>query len=197
METIPLFPLETVLCPGGRVQLKIIEPRYIDLISASLKHDAGFGMVSPLKGAEIIDAQGAQRPSFNTVATYVKIVDWDSLPNNRLAITVQGINKFRLSSSYQQADHLYRAEVEWIAPERRQAVPAVFKELQSLLSQLGQHPQVQQLNYDLNISDAAGLGFLLAQLLPIDNNVRYQLLSLKDPLDRLQAIDDLLEELSR
>jgi len=189
--------LSTVLFPGGRLPLQIFEPRYIDLISASLKNDSGFGVVCLLQGTEVVSQRPQLPPSFTTVGTYVKVIDWNSLPNNRLAVTVEGIKKFRLLSSYQQTDNLYRAEIEWIAPERAEAAPADCGELQSLLSQLGRHPQVQLLNYDLDIVDAATLGYLLSQLLPIDNRLKYQLLIMDEPLDRLQSIGDLLEQLSR
>lgn len=36
MTSIPLFPLPLVLFPGGKLPLKIFEPRYIDLVRRSL-----------------------------------------------------------------------------------------------------------------------------------------------------------------
>jgi len=197
LETIALFPLSTVLFPGGRLPLQIFEPRYVDLISASLKNDSGFGVVCLLQGAEVFDQRQMSPPSFTTIGTYVKVIDWNSLPNNRLAVTVEGVKKFRLLSSYQQADNLHRGEIEWIAPEQAEAAPADCGELKSLLSQLNNHPQVQKLSYDVDITEAPALGYLLAQLLPIDNKLKYQLLRLEDPLERLQSIGDLLEHLSR
>ena len=35
MPTLPLFPLGTVLLPGGRLPLQVFEPRYLCLLYTS------------------------------------------------------------------------------------------------------------------------------------------------------------------
>ena len=49
---VPLFPLNTVLFPGGPLPLRIFEPRYLDMISACMKDDAPFGVLLIRDGAE-------------------------------------------------------------------------------------------------------------------------------------------------
>ena len=51
MTEIPLFPLPLVLFPGGRLPLQIIEARYLDMLTACVRNDSGFGVVMIKEGA--------------------------------------------------------------------------------------------------------------------------------------------------
>lgn len=197
LETIPLFPLGTTVFPHGRLPLQIFEPRYMDLVSSCLKSDSGFGVVSLLEGSEVIGDTSLYKLSFTQIGTYVKIIDWNTQPNSRLGITVEGIKKFRIVSSYQEKDFLHKAEIEWIPEEALLPLTENSNELVALLAQLTKHPKIAQLNYKIEINDIKTLGFLLAQLLPLDTAIKYKLLSFNDPLYRLQEITDLLEILGR
>ena len=50
---LPLFPLGTVLFPGGRLSLRIFEPRYLDLIRDCTRSSSGFGVCLILEGSEV------------------------------------------------------------------------------------------------------------------------------------------------
>ena len=52
-EEMPLFPLGTVLFPGGALALKIFEPRYLDMVSACLRHQRLFGVCLIKQGQEV------------------------------------------------------------------------------------------------------------------------------------------------
>lgn len=194
METIPLFPLSTVLLPDGKMALQIFEPRYLDLISSCLKSNTGFGVVWLRQGSEVHRGDDVGESRFAQIGTYALISDWDSLPNGLLGITIQGSKKFRLVSSYQRSDNLNMAEVEWIADEPQIAVPEKAEELKTLLLQLLEHPHVVRLRLDNAINNASTLGCLLTQLLPVEEAVKFELLSLSDPLQRLQQLMDLLDQ---
>ncbi|WP_101757630.1 LON peptidase substrate-binding domain-containing protein [Oceanicoccus sp. KOV_DT_Chl] len=94
MATIPLFPLGSVLFPQGRMSLQIFEPRYLDLVSRCLKDDSGFGVVWLRQGREVHKPEQAVDPRFAQVGCYATIVDWDSLPNGLLGITIEGNKNF-------------------------------------------------------------------------------------------------------
>src|SRR5438132_3873686 len=49
--TLPLFPLKTVLFPGGPLPLRIFEARYLDMVGRGLKEHTPFGVVLILAGA--------------------------------------------------------------------------------------------------------------------------------------------------
>lgn len=194
METIPLFPLSTVLMPHGKMALQIFEPRYLDLISSCLKSDSGFGVVWLRQGSEVLRGDDTEGARFAQVGTYASISDWDSLPNGLLGITIEGSKKFRLVSSHQRPDHLNMAEVEWVTDEPQIMLPEKTEELKTLLLQLLDHPHVTRLKLDKNVEDVSTLGCLLTQLLPIEEKIKFDLLSLSDPMERLQQLMHLLDQ---
>lgn len=196
METIPLFPLSTVLLPQGKLALQIFEPRYLDLISRSLKEEAGFGVVWLREGSEVVKHDSELRPKLAQLGTFARIVDWDSLPNGLLGITIEGSKKFRVVASYQRDDHLHMAEVEWLEAEAVVALPEQVHDLQVLLAQLLQHPHIERLGLSGEVADAAALGCLLTQLLPLAEAIKFELLSMSDPLQRLERLSVLLKEYS-
>ncbi len=199
METIPLFPLGTVLLPHGRTRLQVFEPRYLDLVGRCLKHEqpGGFGVVWLRQGSEVHREQAEADNRLAQIGTFARIVDWEQLPNGMLGITIEGDAKFRLVSSYQQPDHLHMAEVEWIDPEPRIPLPEDCDELKALMAQLLEHPHIQRMQLNPEVEDVSTLGFLLTQLLPMPESVKFQLLSLADPMQRLEGITELLDEISQ
>ena len=87
--TLPLFPLHTVLFPGGLLPLRIFESRYLDMISDCLRNDRGFGVCLISAGREVGD--GAE--CFD-VGTLARIQDWDSTPDGLLGIIARGEQRF-------------------------------------------------------------------------------------------------------
>ena len=53
LTSLPLFPLGTVLYPGGFLPLRIFEVRYLDMIGKCRKTGAPFGVVALTEGAEV------------------------------------------------------------------------------------------------------------------------------------------------
>jgi Lon protease-like protein len=197
METIPLFPLTTVLLPHGRMPLQIFEPRYLDLVSRCLKHNTGFGVVWLRQGSEVYRPDRQVDSRLAQIGTYARIVDWDSLANGLLGITIEGSRKFRLISSRQQSDHLHMAEVEWIEPEPCLVLPEHDREMADLLVQLLAHPHVLRLKFEPQQNDVSILGCLLTQLLPIAESIKFELLALTDPELRLQQLVEVLDQIGQ
>jgi len=53
MTVLPLFPLQTVLFPGGRLNLKVFEARYLDMVGDCLRQQRPFGVVCLQAGGEV------------------------------------------------------------------------------------------------------------------------------------------------
>ena len=175
--------------------LQIFEPRYLDLVSRSLKHDTGFGVTWLRAGGEVYNSD--QDTRIAQIGTYAKVVDWDSLPNKLLGITVEGEKKFRVVSSFQRDDKLHMAQVEWLEPEPVLPLPADSNDLQALLARLLEHPHVERLKLAPTVNDVASLGCVLAQLLPIAEAFKFELLGIDDPLQRLDRLIAHLDEYSQ
>jgi Lon protease-like protein len=192
MVSIPLFPLKSVLFPQGRMPLQIVEPRHLELVKRCLKNNHGFGVSWFRQGAEVDLLSQPKATLLADVGTYAQIVDWHSLDNGLLVVVVEGVKKFRLHQSQQSVNKLWQGDVEWIDPEPLIAIPKHTVELKGLLKQLIEHPHVASLNIDADLDDVDSLSCVLSQLLPIDESVKYSLLT-SDSLTRLESLMDLLE----
>ena len=110
---IPIFPLNTVLFPGGPLPLRIFEPRYIDMVSASMKSDTPFGVLL------IKDGEEAGPATTYEVGTLAKITDFYQGSDGLLGVTALGGQRFRLISNERQHDGLNIGEVELIDADRK------------------------------------------------------------------------------
>ena len=187
---IPLFPLNTVLFPGGVLPLRIFEPRYIDMVSQCLRNERGFGVCLIRAGEET--GQAATVHEHGTVAM---ITDWQQRDDGLLGITAVGVQRFRSVSHRVQDDQLLVAEVDLLAPEPVLAIPddcqPVVAVLRELIRQFGRQDGDAQLHYD----DPAWVGCRLAELLPIPLSRKQYYLELTDPLLRLQQLGEVVREL--
>lgn len=196
MTQLPLFPLGAVLLPGGRMPLRVFEPRYVDLIGDCMKQGSEFGVVWIREGSEVVSAPEAAMPKLAQLGTAARIVDWDALPGGLLGVTIEGTRKFRLLSTTQQADFLVVGEIDWLPDEAAVELPDYAKDLRQVLMQLMLHPQIAALNMPLDALDTGRLTHLVAQLLPISQAQKFGLLAEADPLRRLDQLLALLDRFS-
>ncbi len=187
---VPLFPLNSIVLPRGRIPLQLFEPRYIDMLTRCLKEDRGFVVVLLRDGAEV-----GPTASFYDIGTYVRIIDFQQLENGLLGITVEGAAKVTVVRSWQQEDGLNVGDVEVLLDEADSEVPDRFNELPSVLRALFRHPVVRDLDMDVDYGDARHVGWRLTELLPLDKQEKQRLVELQDPLERLSRLQELLEAL--
>ena len=132
ISEIPLFPLGTVLLPGGPLPLRIFETRYIDLVRRCLRDGSGFGVVLIREGVEA----GGSALTFD-VGTYARIVDFSQQPDGLLGIRAAGERRFRILARRRERDGLNVAEVEWLPEDAPRSLPEEFAELGELVVQRG------------------------------------------------------------
>lgn len=110
---LPLFPLHTVLFPGGHLPLRIFETRYIDMVRTCLREGRPFGVVLLKQGSEVRQSDD-DLSEFYDVGAGAVIVDTDLGSDGMLHIETQGQGRFRVLRSWSERDGLFRAEVEWL-----------------------------------------------------------------------------------
>ncbi|WP_417538863.1 LON peptidase substrate-binding domain-containing protein [Marinobacter sp.] len=186
----PVFPLNSVVLPGGRIPLQLFEPRYIDMLSRCMKEDKGF-VISLLRNGN----EAGRTASFYETGTYVRIVDFKKLDNGLLGITVEGDSKVTITDSWQQDDGLNLGEVEFLPAEPGTGIPTAFHELPSVLRALFRHPVIDELGMSVDYEDARDVSWRLTELLPLDKQDKQQLLEMQDPLARLARLQELLDAL--
>jgi len=190
IRDIPLFPLGSVILPGGRIPMQLFEPRYLDMLTRCMKQQSGFVVVLLSRGNET-----GGPAQFHDVGTCVDIVDFQQLDNGLLGITVEGDCKVRVLRNWQQADGLHVGDVERLPPEPGAPVPGHLRELPSVLKALSRHPVIKDLGMTLDFEDARAVGWRLTELLPLEVHQKQHLLELQDPLERLENLQALLETL--
>ena len=131
MTEIPLFPLKTVLLPGNTLELKIFEPRYLDMIATCMRENSVFGVVLIHKGEETgIDAD------IYSVGTTATISDWEHRADGLLGITALGVERFEILSTRTQHDGLTFAEIKLLDECNTQEIPEQFHYMLELLDHI-------------------------------------------------------------
>lgn len=184
---LPLFPLGTVLFPGGPLPLRIFETRYLDMVRRCLREETGFGVVLIAEGRE---AGGPAR--FVEVGTEASIVDFDRLADGLLGIRCRGRERFRVLEAWRAADGLNVARVQPLAPQPAVPVPVRYAQLsdalRTILPQLGELYGSMPHRYE----DAAWVGHRLSEVLPLALPDKQALLEMDDPVARLEFLAPLL-----
>lgn len=185
---IPLFPLGTVLFPGGPLPLRIFETRYIDLVGRCMRDGSGFGVVLLREGAEA----GTPAVTFD-VGTYARIVDFSQQPDGLLGIRATGERRFRIVERRRARDGLNLADVEWLAEQPPLPLPDDFAELapaiDAILTQAGE----PYTSLERRLDDAVWISGRLAEILPVPTVHKQHCLELDDPLERLRYLRPMFE----
>jgi Lon protease-like protein len=178
---LPLFPLQTVLLPGGPLQLQVFEPRYLDMVGRCMRTGTPFGVVRILEGSEA----GAVSDIAAT-GTSARIIDFHTLSNGLLGLLCLGERVFRLESREEQPDRLIVGQVSWLAPRPTMPVPPQFANLVTALREVLPKLPPAYAHIPRNFDDAEWVSYRLLELMPLSSQERQHSLENHDPLQRLQ-----------
>jgi uncharacterized protein len=185
---LPLFPLNTVLFPGGPLRLRIFEPRYLDMVSRCMRESSDFGVALITEGRE---AGGTARTT--AVGTTARIVDFERLEDGLLGITARGGRKFTIVDVKTQSDGLNLADVNLLDTEPAKEIPedlAILAELlKQALLQVGAAYGDDAPQYD----SATWVGMRLAEILPLPMLEKQQCLEMEDAVERLRLLRERLD----
>jgi uncharacterized protein len=188
MPEIPLFPLNTVLFPGGLLPLRIFEPRYVDMVGRCLRGNEPFGVVLVKHGSDT-DREVATA----AVGSSARIVDFQRLEDGLLGLLCRGEQRFRIQSHHRLEDGLNCAAVEWLTEPRVSPLEAEHRALVPLLREAMAKLTTVARYLEADYDDAAWVGYRLAELLPLDRSLQQHLLELDDPNARLNLLAPLIE----
>lgn len=189
---IPLFPLHTVLFPGGALPLRIFEPRYLDMVGNCLKNDSGFGVCLISEGKET--GKAAESFEHGTLAT---ISYWQQLPDGLLGVTVRGQQRFRILSHEVGKNQLTTARVELLENEPVVELPSRFEVLANMVREMLQEMGHPYTTLPKHYDQASWVGYRLAELLPISLVQKQYFLQLDDPIERLERLSAILAEIDK
>ena len=192
---LPLFPLRTVLFNGGQLPLRIFEPRYVDMISGCMKAGEGFGVVLIREGREVRQSKAEGAPQIFRIGTVAIIEDFNLLADGTLGIMARGAAKFRVFETRQQADGLLVGTIEYLPQEPASGVDERFAPLIDILKELLRHPMIEKMDLRVEYDDARSVGWRLAELLPIEPEIKQSLLQMHLPRERLLELVRIVNKL--
>jgi Lon protease-like protein len=192
-RALPLFPLQTVLFPGGLLSLKVFEARYLDLMGRCLREARPFGVVALRRGTEARRAKEAI--ALEAIGTIADLLDVDSAQAGILHVRCRGRQRFSLSDPHQDPDGLWLAQVDLLPDDDvvlpEQAYAGTVRGLASAISTLkaqGAEPFLEPHLFD----QAGWVANRWCEILPISLAAKQKLMELPDPKLRLQLVDEFL-----
>lgn len=196
MTDLPLFPLATVLFPGGLLTLQVFEVRYLDMIGACQASERPFGVVALASGHEVRQA-GAAPEQLCDVGTLATIEHCERPRPGLMLLSCRGVQRFRLHQPHCLPHGLWQADAELLTDDARIAIPADLKHtsdrLRQVLHEIRQrHPGVAQPT-EAQLADCGWVANRWCELIPARLSTKQQLMSLQSPLLRLELVTDLLD----
>ena len=195
IAALPLFPLRSVLFPGGLLALKVFEARYLDLVAECLRHQQPFGVVCLLQGGEVRAEPGAA-VRFESTGVLARLDEVDGEQPGLLHVRCTGTRRFRLQdAAAMQADGLWVGRAALLpddpplppGPPQLLTVQALANAIATLEAQ-GSRP----FGLPYRLDDAGWVANRWCELLPIPLGAKQKLMELDDPQLRLQLVHDYL-----
>lgn len=202
LTSLPLFPLGTVLYPGGLLPLRVFEVRYLDMISKCHKTGAPFGIVSLTEGAEVRQpsAGGFAPETFSAIGTLATLSEFSAPQAGLMVVRCAGVQRFQILRREKLRHGLWIADVVQlendmpvsIPPDLQKAADALEKLIQRVQPADGSAPKIPLL-LPYRLTDCGWVANRWCELLPLPVKLKQQLLELNNPLVRLELVCDILE----
>ncbi len=200
--SLPIFPLRTVLFPGGLLPLRVFEARYMDMVRNAMRVGSGFGVCLIRKGSEV----GEKDVETEEIGCRARIDDWNMEQLGVLQITTTGTERFRIVSRRVQPDGLLVADVEAVEDEAAAGIPEEASGCRLLLKRIVERldaareaptddeampmPIARPYLFD----DATWVGNRLCEVLPIPLPAKQKLMALTDAPTRLDIVQRYLKQ---
>ncbi len=199
LTSLPLFPLASLLFPGGVLALRVFEVRYLDMVRKCHHADAPFGVVSLRSGQEVRRA-GAPVEQLHNVGTLATIDQLHSPQPGLIQLQCRGGQRFRIIHSHLLPHGLWVADVEMLPADRPISVPehlaATARALEQVLASLRERDPASPaaiMPTPAQLNDCGWVANRWCELLPVPLELKQQLMQLDNPFVRLELVGDVLE----
>ncbi len=182
---LPLFPLQTVLFPGGLLRLKVFEARYLDMVADRMRQQAPFGICLIKSGREVGEAAIPE-----AVGTVGHIAEADMDTPGIMLLTVTGGLRFVVEETSVGRDLLLSGQVRIKDDEPLRPVPSHCRPARDFLVALAS--RLPDTGIGEIPDDASWIGFRLAELLPLKAEARQAMLEMNDGVARLEILQAFL-----
>ena len=180
-----IFPLNTVLFPGGILPLKIFEQRYLEMTKVCIRDDRQFGVCLIKEGRETGSPALA-----HDIGCLARITQWEMPQLGVFHLLAEGTQRFRILESSVRKDGLIIASTQQLPadPAQTPTEPFCVDVLKEIMEKIGAERFPPPHRYD----DAAWIAYRLGEALPISMGARQKLLRTDDPHARLAQLKEIL-----
>ena len=199
LSSLPLFPLGSVLFPGGLLALRVFEVRYLDMVRKCHQAGAPFGVVALTQGREVRQA-GAPEEQFNDVGTLAVIEQIDTPQPGLITLLCRGSQRFRITQRSHLPHGLWIADVDLLDHDLAVPVPDDLKTASSALAQVlhtlkqrDPDAMTAMVPTAVQLNDCGWVANRWCELLPVPLELKQRLMELDNPLVRLELVADVLE----
>jgi len=199
MAAIPLFPLNTILFPDGRLPLQVFEVRYLDMVKKCIDREEEFGVVPLLEGSEV--RKPGEHETLSGYGTMARIVDWAQPMPGLMQVTCIGTTRFRVLTAHQLKHGLWMGEVEPLAEDMAVPIPDDQQNVATALGNLIRSIEKKQLDTNhmalttpYRLDQAGWVANRWCELLRLELCEKERLLMQDNPVLRLELIQDILSD---
>ncbi len=199
LTSLPLFPLGTVLFPGGVLALRVFEVRYLDMVRKCQAAGAPFGVVALAQGHKVRRA-GAPPEQLHDVGTLAVIEQLDAPQPGLIVLRCHGTERFRITHRSHLPHGLWVADVEQLPGDAHVPVPEDLRRTAHALAQVLATLRSRELDAAqppaptaLQLQDCGWVANRWCELLPVPLDLKQRLMALDNPLLRLELVGDVLE----
>jgi len=185
---IPIFPLGTVLYPGGMLPLRVFEQRYLDLTKCCIRDNSPFGVCLIREGMEV----GAAAVP-HAVGCTARIAHWDMPHLGLFHLVTRGESVFRILEQWTAKNGLVQAQVELDDPAPPLPLPEAYKDLGELLQKIIAKVGAERFPAPARLDLAGWVGYRLAEVLPLEVESKQRLLEARDPIAALSEVKVFLQ----
>ena len=217
LTQLPLFPLQSVLFPGGALPLRIFEVRYLDMIGRCHKAGEPFGVVCLSEGSDTRrrasndvsgkpTGDGFAHEAFFPVGTLARITKFERPQPGLMTIGCVGTQRFRVQRSEQLKHGLWVADVELIEDDRvlpvpgdlhftREGLQGLVRNIEDSIQQSGEAGIEMPLLEPYRWDDCGWLANRWSELLPLAPALKQRFMALDSPVLRLELVADTLGQI--
>ena len=199
LTSLPLFPLASLLFPGGMLALRVFEVRYLDMVRKCHQAGAPFGIIGLRSGQEVRRA-GAPAEQLYEVGTLATIEELQSPQPGLIQLLCRGDQRFRIVQSRLLPHRLWVADVEMLVADLPVSVPehlaATTRALEQVLASLRERDPTSPAAIaptDAQLDNCGWVANRWCELLPVPLELKQRLMQLDNPLVRLELVGDVLE----
>ncbi|WP_417440768.1 LON peptidase substrate-binding domain-containing protein [Idiomarina sp.] len=187
-QQLPLFPLTSHIMPGGRMKLKVFEPRYTRLVKECLQNDSEF-VVAMFNNEHATTSSDYLLP----YATTVKIIDFEPRDDGLLGITIEGKSRVRIDEHWSESDKLRFGKIEYLENWPELSLDNAAAKLKTRLEEAFEtYPELSELLPNLGYEKLDWVCSRWLEILPLDVYTKQELIRCESCLKAKEYLLDLI-----